>query len=255
MSVANSRGFKLDYQVSGEGLPLILVCGHSQWADQWVAAGYVDALQKQFRVIRIDPLGHGKSDKPHDPNAYLWASVIDDLLAVADTESVDTALWWGFSRGAALVQDLAFLHPSRVNGCVLGSNTETFGAGEWPSEPVPELLRTEGGMRRIWSAVGFAEPGEVTVAMRNNDREALACIVEGTGDRPDYDRYTEPVPVLSYRGSRETYSDSMQAFLDNARADQAEVVAANHYQAFARCGEVLAFVQPFLANVANDLSC
>jgi pimeloyl-ACP methyl ester carboxylesterase len=254
MAGISSRGYRISYQVDGEGPPLMLVCGFSQWADQWVEAGYVSVLHDRFRVVRVDPLGHGRSDKPHDPRAYAWTSVIDDLVAVADAEAIDTAIWWGFSRGAALLKDLAFLHPDRVRAVVIGSHVETFGAGDWPDEPWEELCQTGEGLVRVWAALGFTDPDEIERALTWNDPPALAAAAvseeQGAEDLV-YERYPVPVPLLSYKGSLEGYSESMCAFLDSSRAEQHEVAGANHVQAFFWADAVLAFVEPFLTQVTS----
>lgn len=127
MASVVSRGYKIHYESSGDGPPLMLVPGFTQWAEQWDSAQYVAALNDRFRVVRIDPLGHGLSDKPHEPQAYRWSSVIDDLVAVADAEGLERPMWWGFSRGAELVLDLAHLHPTRAAAVVVGSATNSFG--------------------------------------------------------------------------------------------------------------------------------
>jgi pimeloyl-ACP methyl ester carboxylesterase len=65
-----SRGFSIHYTVDDGGPPLILVAGTLLAAQDWRDVGYVKALAQRWRVINVDPLGHGKSDAPHDPDAY-----------------------------------------------------------------------------------------------------------------------------------------------------------------------------------------
>lgn len=62
----SSRGFRIAYRQEGEGFPLLLLGGLSQWADQWWDFGYADLLGDRFRLIAVDRLGHGESDKPHE---------------------------------------------------------------------------------------------------------------------------------------------------------------------------------------------
>ena len=65
-----SRGFDISYRVDGEGPPLLLLHGWSRWADDWWEAGYGEKLASDYRVISVDWIGHGESDKPHDPADY-----------------------------------------------------------------------------------------------------------------------------------------------------------------------------------------
>ena len=48
----------------------MLVAGTFLAARDWRDLGYVEALARRWRVINVDPLGHGDSDAPHDPDAY-----------------------------------------------------------------------------------------------------------------------------------------------------------------------------------------
>ena len=94
-----SRGFRIQYTVDGEGPPLMLLAGTLLAAQDWRDVGYVEALAQHWRVINVDPLGHGESDAPHDSDAYEAAGVTNDLVAVLDAEGVSKATVWGYSRG------------------------------------------------------------------------------------------------------------------------------------------------------------
>ena len=65
-----SRSFSIHYEIEGSGTPLLLIHGAPMWGDLWRERGYLDLLKDRFRVITIDVLGHGQSDKPSDPTAY-----------------------------------------------------------------------------------------------------------------------------------------------------------------------------------------
>jgi pimeloyl-ACP methyl ester carboxylesterase len=69
----------------------VLLHGRPMWGGRWIDRGYVERLQESFRVLAPDLLGHGNSDKPHDPAAYGNPGIAADVLAVLDAESVDTA--------------------------------------------------------------------------------------------------------------------------------------------------------------------
>jgi pimeloyl-ACP methyl ester carboxylesterase len=71
MPYAHNAGVRIHSQVEGEGCPLVLQHGFSESVVDWYESGYVDALSRDYRLILIDARGHGTSDKPHDPDAYL----------------------------------------------------------------------------------------------------------------------------------------------------------------------------------------
>jgi pimeloyl-ACP methyl ester carboxylesterase len=97
-----SRGYQLNYIVEGDGPTLALIPGLTQSLQRWVDRGYVEHFARSFRVIALDPLGHGESNKPHTADAYQMAGCALDVLAVLDAESVREAHVWGYSRGARI---------------------------------------------------------------------------------------------------------------------------------------------------------
>ena len=82
---------------------MLLLGGLSQWADQWWDVGYGDLLADRFRLIAVDRLGHGDSDKPHETEPYDERLIVEDLLAVLDAEDAQRALVW-VSRSAPRTQ-------------------------------------------------------------------------------------------------------------------------------------------------------
>ena len=70
----------------GEGEPLVLISGNMQAAEDWVRWGYPELLADRFRLIIIDLLGYGESDKPHTTSSYTLAAVRWHFDAVLDAE-------------------------------------------------------------------------------------------------------------------------------------------------------------------------
>jgi len=101
---ATSRGYRIHYQAFGSGPAIVLLHGYPMWGGRWIDRGYVDRLQHRFRVIVPDLLGHGESDKPHDPAAYGNPSVAAGVLAVLDSERVGVAHVWGYSWGTMIAE-------------------------------------------------------------------------------------------------------------------------------------------------------
>jgi pimeloyl-ACP methyl ester carboxylesterase len=141
-----SRGFGISYDDVGEGPTIVLISGFSQSGGDWWELGYVDRLVVPGRrVLVVDPLGHGNSDRPHDPSAYKRPGVALDIVATMDAAGVAEATLWGFSRGAALAACAAIESPARVVALVLGAGgdlsdtppialspaIETLLAGDW----------------------------------------------------------------------------------------------------------------------------
>ena len=245
-----SRGWRIEYDVVGAGPVVVLVAGLSMWRHQWIEFGYVAALADEFRVVSVDPLGHGDSDRPHTPGAYHSAGVAADIVAVLDAEEVSTAVVWGFSAGAQIALGVASIAPSRVLAAVCGGGgwrNEAVAEAEW-CHPLADLVRSPGGLQQFWAHVGFDDPDRVRTALARNDADAIAAALEGgTSWRPDYDALL--LPILSYKGDEEQleYND---ALMERLGADRHVLPHAGHMDCFERTEEVLGFVRPFLRTCA-----
>src|SRR3984893_13969291 len=84
MPYADNGNVRIHYQVEGEGPALVLQHGFTESVVDWYEAGYVEALRPDYRLILIDARGHGASDKPHDPDAYVLNRRVSDVVAVLD---------------------------------------------------------------------------------------------------------------------------------------------------------------------------
>jgi pimeloyl-ACP methyl ester carboxylesterase len=77
------------------------------------------ALERSgHRVIAYDARGHGASDPAPAPDAYTYADLAGDLLALLDERGVERATLAGASMGAHTLLRFALEHPERVAGLV-----------------------------------------------------------------------------------------------------------------------------------------
>jgi pimeloyl-ACP methyl ester carboxylesterase len=116
MPVAKSNGINIDYQVQGDGEPLVMIMGlgfdKSGWRSQ------VGFFKRHFQVITFDNRGSGKSDKPAGP--YSTGMMADDTVGLMDYLHIDKANILGVSMGGMIAQELAIKHPQRVGKLILG---------------------------------------------------------------------------------------------------------------------------------------
>jgi pimeloyl-ACP methyl ester carboxylesterase len=103
---------------SSGGRPLILVHGlllsqemHRPLAEDLAARGN--------RVITVDLLGHGKSDRPRDMWRYSMRFFGDQVVALMDHLELDEAVVMGTSLGANTALNVALTHPERLRGMVI----------------------------------------------------------------------------------------------------------------------------------------
>lgn len=122
MSYANNQGVRIHYEVEGNGPPLVLLHAHQYWAGlEWFRMlGYVEPLKKKYQLILIDVRGHGASDKPHNPKAYLMKTLAADIVAVLDQLKVGEAHFLGYSMGGIVGFALAKYAPERFYSMIIG---------------------------------------------------------------------------------------------------------------------------------------
>lgn len=108
-------GVTLNYEVSGEGDPLLLIMGTSGSIPLW--AELVPRLAERYKVIAFDNRGLGGSERGDGPMSV--ASLAEDASALLEALKIPKAHVMGWSLGSAIVQELALAHPEQVASAVL----------------------------------------------------------------------------------------------------------------------------------------
>ncbi|MBB4051407.1 pimeloyl-ACP methyl ester carboxylesterase [Devosia subaequoris] len=117
-----TSGLSIAYEVAGQGPPVLLIHGFaSSGKVNWVDTGWVETLTEAgYQAITLDNRGHGRSDRPHDPELYYPTQMAEDALALLDHLGIEKAAVLGYSMGARICAFLAFHHPERVVAAILG---------------------------------------------------------------------------------------------------------------------------------------
>jgi 3-oxoadipate enol-lactonase len=121
MQQVDVDGLTINYDVQGEGEPLLLIPYLS--ADHACYAFQLPAYIEQFSCIALDLPGSGHSDKPAGP--YSTELYADQVAAFLGAIGVDAAHVAGVSLGAAVGMHLAARHPGRVRSLSLHSAWDT----------------------------------------------------------------------------------------------------------------------------------
>jgi pimeloyl-ACP methyl ester carboxylesterase/predicted glycosyltransferase len=109
-------GQQLFYEVYGEGeetiflLPTWSLVHSRHWKMQ------IPYLARHFRVLVMDGLGNGRSDRCRDPKRYDAVEFARDCLAVMDATGTERAVVVSLSAGARYYLELARLAPERMLG-------------------------------------------------------------------------------------------------------------------------------------------
>ena len=117
MPIVQANGIDINYEVQGEGEPLILIPYLA--ADQACYAFQVPEYAKHFRCFSVDLRGAGLSGKPD--GTYTTELFADDVAAFMQAAGLDSAHVFGLSLGAAAGMWLAAKHPDRVRSLSLHS--------------------------------------------------------------------------------------------------------------------------------------
>jgi 3-oxoadipate enol-lactonase len=124
---AENAGTKLRFETLGQGPPLLLVQGLGYARGGW--GPVVQSLAERYTVTYYDNRGIGESDKPEGP--YTAGQLADDSAAVLDALGVERSHVVGASLGGMAAQELAVVHPERVDRLVLACTTPG-GDGAYP---------------------------------------------------------------------------------------------------------------------------
>lgn len=117
-------GQRLAFYEKGSGEALILL-PHLGW-DSHMWARNFDALARNRRVIALDPLGQGASDKPLlDYRMATWTDTLDEFMRV---KGIDRAVIGGTGMGGALAVEMALDYPRRVKAIIVGASNSGPGS-------------------------------------------------------------------------------------------------------------------------------
>jgi pimeloyl-ACP methyl ester carboxylesterase len=111
--------YQLSYEVYGSG-DRVLVWLHGLLLDANLSRGLARALAAQGnRVVLLDLLGHGRSDKPRHAGLHRMDLYAKQVLCLLDELGLDQAVLGGVSLGTNVSLLTAVEAPERVRGLVL----------------------------------------------------------------------------------------------------------------------------------------
>jgi len=127
METIERDGVRIAYRVEGStdvARPWLvfshsLACDHTMWDPQM--AEFAD-----FRVLRFDTRGHGKSSAP--AGEYSLETLADDLKAVLDAVGIGRCHFVGLSMGGMIGQQFLLKYPARFSTVTLADTTSRYPA-------------------------------------------------------------------------------------------------------------------------------
>jgi pimeloyl-ACP methyl ester carboxylesterase len=160
------NGIELHVVEQGQGRPVVLCHGFPELWFSWrhqlpalAAAGYW--------AIAPDMRGYGRSSIPAEIESYDILTLCADLVELLDALEKDQAVFVGHDWGAAVVWELARIHPTRVTG-VVGISVPFV-----PRTPAPPLSILKATQGEDFVIAWFQEPEEADRILQRDVRRTL----------------------------------------------------------------------------------
>ena len=160
-------GCALNVEVEGPANAPVLMMSNSLGTNLHMWDDQAPAFSKQFRLVRYDRRGHGKSEAPQGP--YTMDRLGRDVLSIADALGVKRFNWCGLSMGGMVGQWLGANAPDRLEKLIV-SNTHYYYGDKQPWHDRIKFAQDKGlaalapmQMER-WFTKGFREKNPQAIA-------------------------------------------------------------------------------------------
>jgi len=169
-STTVSTGITLEYEVHGEGDPLLLVMGLGGQLVAWPSSFIAGLVDRGFKVITFDNRDIGLSTKVDAApptklqsamfsisrrfakSAYLLSDMAKDAVGLLDALNIERAHVVGMSMGGMIAQTMAIEHPSRVRSLTsIMSTTGNPRVGRPKTSVVVRALKLTGGSKETFA--------------------------------------------------------------------------------------------------------
>lgn len=180
---ATANGLQINYTVDGNGPWVVmshsLACSLAMWDPQ------VEALAKDYRVLRFDTRGHGQSDAP--AGAYTLEQLTDDVHGLLQALGVEQPHFVGLSMGGMIGMTYALKYPGRLRSLVLCDTSSRLGPEVQPVWDERIKTATQKGMEPLVEPTLKRWFTEAMLAKRSPVLDRVAAMIRAT-------------PALGYAG-------------------------------------------------------
>lgn len=227
---------------AGGGAPVALYGGFLDAVEDVRESDIARALPAdEFRLVYVDHRGLGRSDKPHDAEAYAMPIRVADAVAVLDELGLERAHFVGTSWGGRLCFGIGEHAPERVRSLVIGGQ-QPF---RWPDSPLTRVVtkglaatRTEGAEAFIQALEAFWDVRFPETRRRrwlDNDPSALeaawaAALAEGPIS-DDLRAWRVPCLIFIGAGDADFLEQARRAADEIPNAEFVSLEGRDHYGA------------------------
>jgi 3-oxoadipate enol-lactonase len=125
MPIKSIGGEPFNIVIEGKADGPVLLFSNSLSSNLSMWDPQVEAFKKDYRIIRYDSRGHGKSTSP--VGAYSIAQLGQDALAILDALKIEKADFCGLSKGGMVGQWLLTHHRHRIGKAILANTASMMG--------------------------------------------------------------------------------------------------------------------------------
>ncbi|HWA90754.1 MAG TPA: alpha/beta hydrolase [Rhizomicrobium sp.] len=125
MTRIKANGIALEYEESGEGVPVLFINGFGTQMTGWPDEFFATLANAGLRVIRFDNRDVGLSEKfdglipkKDDPPPYRLADMAADAAGLLDALGIESAHIAGCSMGGMIAQLVALDHPKKTRSLI-----------------------------------------------------------------------------------------------------------------------------------------
>lgn len=123
--IINVNNININYEVYGEGRPIILLHGNSE--SHKVFDKLIDCLKRDYKVYAIDSRCHGKSENAKSISYELMAQ---DVISFIKKLDIEKPVLYGFSDGGIVGLLIAIAEPDILSKLIIsGANIHPSGLG------------------------------------------------------------------------------------------------------------------------------
>jgi pimeloyl-ACP methyl ester carboxylesterase len=235
------REYELAYEDHGSG-DRVVVLLHGILLDANLNRSLADELAARgYRVLLLDLLGHGRSDKPRHAGAHRMDLYAEQVVTMLDVLGVDEAVVGGVSLGADVALQVAVHAPERVAGLIVEMPVLEWAAPAAASAFIPLLLAVHYArpvFRRLTGLIARLprtriSPLDSVLNALSLDPDEIAAVLHGVLLGPiaptfqERSAITAPTLVIGHRSDLiHPFSDAQNlvAALPNARLLEAHSV-------------------------------
>ena len=240
------QGYNLHYVEAGEGEPILLIPGAFSTYRHWNRV--IPYLSEHYKLVCLDYLGVGDSDKPKSGFGYTIEEQADLIVKMIEALQIQEVHILGVSYGGAIALNLAARYPEKVDMIVSiegnGIKHQNVpykpmkGLLGWPvfgelsvgviRSGIADKLVAKSVMGKAWEQMNEAEKKEIVEIMAQNNKTAsrvswrlISQTIETSKDFSDQAK-TIRSPVLYlygadsyYHGMAETNAEFLKHYLPN----------------------------------------